>query len=292
MPNLWRVRWLLLCLCSVIVMESQIQAAEKNYAYLTQDTAVRQKNCKKVETLSKGVTILYDRERKGKLWFSYKGRKCWVKETGTIHGNTLIGFIKQNQELFNSVVETTTKVKVKSRIGGKGVYKTGKGTRFRLFGEKDGWYKVQLDGTFGWLKAEKCRKLCIVDVLSFPKVSGKTKGERIVNYAKKWVGNPYVWGGTSLTSGADCSGFVQSVYKYFKISLPRCSWEQAAAGKEVSFDKMKPGDLIFYYRGSRIGHVTIYAGNGKCVQARGKNYGIVITDWNYSDPAFARRVIS
>ena len=171
--------------------------------------------------------------------FSYKGRKCWVEAGRTIWGKELVGFIRQNQELFNSVAETQVKTKVRDSIKGKGIYKASVGTRFRLFGEQDGWYKVQLDGTFGWLKASTCKKLCIVDVLSFPKVSGKTKGEKIVNYAKKWVGNPYVWGGTSLTSGADCSGFVQSVYKYFNIDLTRCSWEQAAVGKEVSFEKMK-----------------------------------------------------
>ena len=281
--------WLFLCL---VMVTRPITATAESYAYLTKATAVKQRDGRKMETLSKGVTIAYSEERERKLWFSYKGRKCWIEEKNTIHGNSLVKFIKQNQDLFHSVVETITKVRVKDSIGGKSVYRIGKGTRFRLFGEEDGWYKVQLDGTFGWVKAQKCRKLCIVDVLKFPKVSGKTKGEKIVNYAKKWVGNPYVWGGTSLTSGADCSGFVQSVYKYFKIDLPRCSWQQATTGKPVDFAKMKPGDLIFYYRGSRIGHVTIYAGDGKCVQARGKNYGIVVTDWDYSQPAFARRVLS
>lgn len=94
-------------------------------------------------------------------------------------------------------------------------------------------------------------------------LSGNTKGEQIVNYAVQFVGNPYVWGGTSLTNGADCSGFVQSVHAHFGISTPRTSGDQAKAGKSVAgLSAAMPGDVICY-----SGHVAIYMGNNKIVHA-------------------------
>ena len=92
--------------------------------------------------------------------------------------------------------------------------------------------------------------------------SSSGSGSSVVSYATQFVGNPYVWGGTSLTSGADCSGFVQSVYANFGVSLPRTSYEQQNAGYEVSYADAQPGDLICYG-----GHVAIYMGNGQIVHA-------------------------
>lgn len=98
-------------------------------------------------------------------------------------------------------------------------------------------------------------------------------GSSVVDYATQFVGNPYVWGGTSLTHGADCSGFVQSVYNNFGVSLPRTSYEQQNAGREVSYSEAQPGDLICYG-----GHVAIYMGNGKIVHASNSRDGIKISD--------------
>ncbi len=98
-------------------------------------------------------------------------------------------------------------------------------------------------------------------------------GSSVVNYATQFVGNPYVWGGTSLTNGADCSGFVQSVYANFGVSLPRTSYEQQNAGTEVSYADAQPGDLICYG-----GHVAIYMGNGQIVHASNSRDGIKISD--------------
>lgn len=98
-------------------------------------------------------------------------------------------------------------------------------------------------------------------------------GSSVVDYATQFVGNPYVWGGTSLTNGADCSGFVQSVYANFGISLPRTSYEQQYAGTEVSYADAQPGDLICYG-----GHVAIYMGNGQIVHASNAKDGIKISN--------------
>ena len=103
--------------------------------------------------------------------------------------------------------------------------------------------------------------------------SSSGSGSSVVDYATQFVGNPYVWGGTSLTSGADCSGFVQSVYANFGVSLPRTSYEQQNAGVEVSYADAQPGDLICYG-----GHVAIYMGNGQIVHASNSRDGIKISD--------------
>ena len=103
--------------------------------------------------------------------------------------------------------------------------------------------------------------------------SSSGSGSSVVDFATQFVGNPYVWGGTSLTGGADCSGFTQSVYANFGVSLPRTSYEQQNAGTEVSYADAQPGDLICYG-----GHVAIYMGNGRIVHASNSVDGIKISD--------------
>lgn len=116
-------------------------------------------------------------------------------------------------------------------------------------------------------------------------------GAAIAAYAQKFVGNPYVYGGTSLTNGADCSGFVQSVYAHFGISIPRTSRQQATAGKKVDMGSLQPGDLIFYTSGGTINHVSMYIGGGKVVHASNRREGIKISAYNYRTPYTARRIV-
>lgn len=119
-----------------------------------------------------------------------------------------------------------------------------------------------------------------------PVSSGGGKGQDIANYACKFIGNPYVAGGTSLTNGADCSGFVMSVYKNFGISLPRSSYAQSSVGRGVSYSEAKPGDIIYYG-----GHVGIYIGNGQIVHASTQRTGIKITSATYRNIITVRRVV-
>lgn len=107
---------------------------------------------------------------------------------------------------------------------------------------------------------------------------------RIVTYALKFEGNPYVWGGTSLTNGADCSGFTQAIFADFGISIPRTSRTQATGGRRVSISEIQPGDLIFYARNGTINHVAIYIGNGKVINASSPSTGIRICSYNYRPP--------
>ena len=116
--------------------------------------------------------------------------------------------------------------------------------------------------------------------------SVSAKGKEIANYACQFIGNPYVSGGTSLTKGTDCSGFTQSVYKQFGYSLPRNSYSQRSAGKQVSYAEAQPGDIICY-----AGHVAIYIGNGKIVHASTPKSGIKISNALYRDIISVRRII-
>lgn len=109
----------------------------------------------------------------------------------------------------------------------------------------------------------------------------------VVAYAKQFLGNPYVYGGTSLTSGADCSGFTQSVFAHFGISTGRSSRDQAARGKSIPVSDAKPGDLLFYASGDYINHVAIYIGGGQVIHASNPTTGICITPANYRTPCKA-----
>ena len=116
-------------------------------------------------------------------------------------------------------------------------------------------------------------------------------GQQVANFALQFVGNPYVWGGTSLTDGADCSGFVLSVYAHFGYSLPHDAELQANYGTEVSLSDLQPGDLLFYSNGYEIGHVTLYIGDGMVVHASNSRDGIKTSVYNYRTPVKAVRLI-
>lgn len=166
----------------------------------------------------------------------------------------------------------------KASSSAKVLKKFNKGNSMQVLSTKGSWYKVKSSGKTGYVYKK---------YVSFSKIK-KTTGSQIATYAKKFVGNPYRWGGTSLTKGADCSGFTQSVYKHFGISIPRTSSSQRSAGKKVSsLSKAKAGDLICYY-----GHVAIYLGKNKIVHASSKKTGIKISyNAKYRAIASIRRLV-
>lgn len=108
--------------------------------------------------------------------------------------------------------------------------------------------------------------------------------QKIVNFALRFEGNPYVYGGTSLTNGADCSGFVMSVFKEFGYELPRVASAQFEASQKKSVSEIEKGDLVFYGSGG-IGHVALYIGHGKIIHASNSAAGIKISDFDYETPA-------
>ena len=122
-------------------------------------------------------------------------------------------------------------------------------------------------------------------------VPGGALRQSILEFASQFVGNPYVWGGTSLTDGADCSGFVQSIYAQYGYDLPRVAEDQAYYGTQIPVDEAQPGDLIFYSNGSEIYHVVMYAGDGKTVEAANSRAGIIVGNVNTANAVWATRVL-
>lgn len=141
------------------------------------------------------------------------------------------------------------------------------------------------------LIAPQNNKACYYTLTSVKEGSQAAKTrEAMINFALQFVGNRYIWGGTSLTNGADCSGFVQSIYSYFGYSIPRVAEDQAGYGMQIPISSAEPGDLIFYARNGYVYHVSMYIGNGQVVQAANSNAGI-ITSGIADDAVWATRVI-
>lgn len=154
----------------------------------------------------------------------------------------------------------------------------------------EGWIKVSIDGEEAFVASEfvtveeKLNTAITMTELLYGVGVSDVRVE-LVEYAKQFVGNPYVWGGTSLTKGADCSGFVLSVYKKFGVSLPHHSGSQANSGTKISSGDLAPGDLIFYANSSgTINHVALYIGGGRVVHASSPTQGIRIDKYNYRTP--------
>lgn len=125
--------------------------------------------------------------------------------------------------------------------------------------------------------------------VTYSETTSSGDGSYIVDYAKQYVGNPYVYGGNSLTNGVDCSGFTQQVFGDNGISLARTAADQSQGGQDVSMDDLQAGDLLFYDNGGYIGHVAIYCGDGTVVHASNEETGITISDANYRTPVSAKR---
>lgn len=160
----------------------------------------------------------------------------------------------------------------------------------------DGWIKVYLDdeevyvsGDFVEVKSDLATAVTMTELLYGQGVSDVRVD--LCQYAKQFLGNPYVWGGTSLTNGADCSGFVLSVFAKYGISLPHYSGAQAKQGTAISASELKPGDLVFYAKGGTINHVAIYIGGGQVIHASSPKTGIKISAYNYRTPHKMVRIL-
>lgn len=160
----------------------------------------------------------------------------------------------------------------------------------------NGWVKFLLDDEEAYVSGEfvdveeRLEKAVTLTELLYGQGVSDVRVD-LVQYAKQFVGNPYVWGGTSLTGGADCSGFTLSIYKKYNVSLPHHAASQAQMGTKVSMGEIQPGDLVFYAKNGNINHVAIYIGNGQVIHASSPKTGIKISSVNYRTPACARRYL-
>ena len=205
--------------------------------------------------------------------------------------------------IFSTTLTTAPKKEVKAAEGYSGKIfrhwtrlRTGKskkakvlktlkvGTAVTVYGTSGSWRKVSVAEKTGYVP-----KQYVYVGTKAPSLTGSTyeKGQTVAEFAQRFVGNPYVWGGTDLNRGADCSGFIGSIYRSFGYKLPRSSSELRSAGRKVSYSQKQPGDIICYN-----GHVAMYIGNGKIVHASSRKTGIKISQRaNYRSIVCVRRIV-
>ena len=173
-----------------------------------------------------------------------------------------------------------------------------KGEEMEYVNTSDGWVEISIDGETAYVSEEyvKVEEKLDTAVTMTELLYGQGVSDVRVDlceYAKQFVGNPYVWGGTSLTKGADCSGFVLSVFKKYGYTLSHSSKAQANEGTAIKLEDLKPGDLVFYGGSAKsINHVAIYIGGGQVVHASSAKTGIKISNYKYRTPVKAVRIIN
>ncbi len=170
------------------------------------------------------------------------------------------------------------------------------GEKLDIVEELDEWVKVDIDNEIGYVFKEYVEiKTELKDAMTLTEARfGEGVSDvraDLCTYALQFVGNPYVWGGTSLTRGADCSGFVLSIYAKYGYTLPHYSGSQAKCGTRIKMSEAQPGDLIFYGNGSTISHVAIYIGNGQIVHASNRRDGIKVSSAYYRNPLKVVRIL-
>lgn len=215
--------------------------------------------------------------------------KGYVKSDYLVTGDKALEIAKDEVIKVASVNTTTLRVREKASEKSPILSLVGEGEDLVIEAEKNGWYKVEVDDQKGYISGDYVdisEKLPTAQTVKELKKGEGVSDSRVslVQYALQFVGNPYVWGGTSLTHGIDCSGFTMQVYARYGVSLPHHAASQPGYGRRISASKAKPGDLFFYGNGSSIGHVGIYIGNGQIVHASNPRTGIKISSAFYRTP--------
>lgn len=182
---------------------------------------------------------------------------------------------------------TTDKLNVRSGPGLEyDVWTTLNANEKQVVEEKDGdWLKIAFNSTYGYINADYVKTgFYLVEAVPWSSISDcSPTRQQILTFGEQYLGTPYVYGGTSLTGGIDCSSFVQQCYASAGFSLPRTSREQATKGTQISLDQAKPGDLLFYADASgTIDHVVMYLGDGKILHAALSLGQVTISKYNYS----------
>lgn len=221
----------------------------------------------------------------------------YVKSEYLLSGEEAIARAHEVKQTIATVTATTLYVREQPNTDCEIITMMPLGEELEVIEQLDGWVKINVDSDEGYVSAdyveistELAKAMTLTEVRFGQGVSDVRVS--LVQYATQFVGNPYVWGGTSLTRGADCSGFVLSVFANYGISLPHSSRAQAGCGTTISASEAQPGDLFFYGSGSRINHVAIYIGGGQVVHASTPKSGIKISSAYYRTPVRVVRIIN
>ena len=193
-----------------------------------------------------------------------------------------------NTETLNVRAEKSTEAEVLSQVGNS--------EAFTVNSVADGWVEISVDDSVGYISQDYvtlAQALPTAKTIEQVKYGDGVSDVRasVVSYALQFVGNRYVWGGTSLENGVDCSGFTMRILGKYGISLPHSSKAQPSYGTKISASEAKPGDLFFYGSGRSISHVAIYIGNGQIVHASNKRDGIKVSNAYYRNPICVTRYL-
>lgn len=227
-------------------------------------------------------------------------------KSGNVEGYVSCEFLltglqaKWKAEELVSVIATVTvdnlNVREEANTDAEVITRVSRGEELEVVESEGEWVRVYLDdeevyvfAEFVEVDAKLMTAITMTELLYGQGISDVRVD--LCQYAKQFLGNPYVWGGVSLTNGADCSGFVLSVYKKYGVTLPHYSGAQANSGTKISVSDAKPGDLIFYGKGQTINHVAIYIGNGQVIHASSPTTGIKISNVYYRTPLKAVRIL-
>ena len=223
--------------------------------------------------------------------------KGYVISEYLLTGEAAIAKAQEVKQTVATVTTTTLYVRDEANTDSHVITMMPEGEELDVLEVLDGWVKINVDSDEGYVSSDY-----VSIATELPKAQTMTEvryGQGVsdvrvslVSYATQFVGNPYVWGGTSLTRGADCSGFVLSVFANYGISLPHSSKAQANCGTKIAASDAQPGDLFFYGNGSSINHVAIYIGGGRVVHASSPKSGIKISGAYYRTPVKVVRVIN
>ena len=220
----------------------------------------------------------------------------YVKSEYLVTGEEAAALAEEVKETVAKVTTTTLYVREEPNTDCSIVTSMPMGEELEVIEQLDGWIKVAIDSDEGYVSADYVEvntELPTAMTMTEVRYGQGVSDVRVdlVSYACQFVGNPYVWGGTSLTKGADCSGFVLSVFANYGVSLPHSSVAQSNSGTKISSSEAQPVDLFFYGNGSRINHVAIYIGNGQVVHASSPRTGIKISGAYYRNPVKVVRIL-
>lgn len=242
----------------------------------------------------------------GEEWTKIKSGSIagYVSNEYILTGKKALKYLEKHNDKIATVTASSLNIRNKMSVNGSDVLRVAeRGESLKVAKEYKQWAKVEVSPMANGYVAKdyvdiefEMEEAVAVEKKPetvIPKIDENTSEirKKLVKFACKHIGNPYVYGGTSLTEGADCSGFAMKVYENFHYSIGRSTYDQIDDGKKIKVEDAKPGDLIFYGDKDSPGHVAIYIGNGQVVHASTSSTGIIISKIDYREPCAARRII-
>lgn len=239
---------------------------------------------------------ILDRTSNG--WAKIKSGKVigYVKLEFLITGNSAVELGKKEGNLMATIKGDGVNFRENPNFTSPLITRLSNGESYEVLDFVGEWIKITIDQDTGYISrtfADLSYDLGKAVSVESSNIAGlSSTRNNIISFAKKYLGGRYVWGGTTLGKGVDCSGFTQQIYKNFGVSIPRTSREQARSGKKISSSQLKPGDLVFYGNSGGINHVAMYIGNNQVIHASTAKTGIKISNMKYREPSSYARYLN